>query len=221
MQSKLYNQEGKEAGMITLPERVFGVKWNADLVNQVVLSLQSNKRAGTAHAKTRGEVSGGGKKPWKQKGTGRARHGSTRSPIWRHGGVTHGPRNDKDYARMVSKKMKAKALYSILSAKLRDGELLFVDRMSLNDTKTKQAHVVVKQLALVPGFEKMLYRGSNKRALLAFPDHNPALYKSFRNLATVATDEARNLNPVDVLAHKYLVLVDPAKSLSQLEAKMK
>ena len=220
MESKLYNQEGKEAGMITLPERVFGVKWNADLVNQVVLSLQSNKRAGTAHAKTRGEVSGGGKKPWKQKGTGRARHGSTRSPIWRYGGLTHGPRNDKSYERTVSKKMKAKALYTILSDKLRDGELLFVDKMALADAKTKQAQTVVKQLSGIPGFEKMLYR-RGKRALLALPEYNASLYKSFRNIATVATDEARNLNPVDLLAHKYLVLVDPVKALAQLEAKMK
>ena len=124
METKIYNQKGKEAGKITLPEEVFGLPWNADLVHQVVTSMLGNARTPVAHTKIRGEVRGGGKKPWKQKGTGRARHGSTRSPIWVGGGVTHGPRNDKIYARKINRKMKAKALYTILSKKAKDGEIL-------------------------------------------------------------------------------------------------
>ena len=108
METKIYNQKGKPAGKIALPEAVFGVPWNADLVHQVVNSLRSKARTPVAHTKNRGEVRGGGKKPWQQKGIGKARHGSIRSPIWVGGGVTHGPRNDKNYDRKVNKKAKRK-----------------------------------------------------------------------------------------------------------------
>src|SRR5690349_19754974 len=108
METTVYNQKGQEAGKIKLSEAVFGAPWNADLVHQVVVSMQSSARHSIAHTKTRGEVSGGGKKPWQQKGTGRARHGSTRSPIWVGGGIAHGPRSDKNYDRKVNKKAKTK-----------------------------------------------------------------------------------------------------------------
>jgi len=121
MEATIYNTSGKLMGKIRLPGDVFGLPWNADLVHQVVTSLQTSRRKPYAHVKTRGEVRGGGRKPWKQKGTGRARHGSTRSPIWVGGGVTHGPRNEKNFERKVSKKMKTKALYTILSAKYFNG----------------------------------------------------------------------------------------------------
>src|ERR1035437_7631919 len=127
LDAKIYDQKGAVAGSIVLPAKVFAAKWRSDLVHQVVEGMRSNKRSGTADTKGRGEVRGGGKKPWKQKGTGRARHGSTRSPIWVGGGVTHGPLAEKNYKRKVSKKMRAQALFSVLSKKLKDNEILFVD----------------------------------------------------------------------------------------------
>src|SRR5882762_5337622 len=142
MEAKFYNQKGAEAGTIELPSKVFAAKWRADLVHQVVEGMRSNKRAGTADTKGRGEVRGGGKKPWKQKGTGRSRHGSIRSPIWKGGGVAHGPLAEKNYTRKVNKKMKAKALFTILSQKMREGELVFIDSLSLADKKTKAAQKV-------------------------------------------------------------------------------
>src|SRR5579863_7804375 len=111
-EANVFTMKGGKAGTVALPAELFGAKWNADLVHQVVTGMQANARPTVAHTKFRGEVSGGGKKPWKQKGTGRARHGSTRSPIWVGGGVAHGPRNEKSYDQKINKKMKAKALYT-------------------------------------------------------------------------------------------------------------
>ncbi len=155
MYVKLYNQSAEEIGTTELPDAVFGLKWNPDLVHQVVTSYAANRRAGTAHAKTRGEVRGGGKKPWRQKGTGRARHGSIRSPIWKGGGVTHGPRKEKDYSKKINKKMARKALLTVFSAKARDGEIAVMDTMAFPEGKTKHAAAVFGLFSKVRGFEKI------------------------------------------------------------------
>src|SRR3989304_6264701 len=123
MEAKVYNQKGEPAGKVKLPENIFGLSWNADLVHQVMTSIASNKRAGTADVKGRGEVRGGGRKPLKQKGTGRARHGSTRSPIWVGGGVTHGPLTEKNFTLKISQKMRQGAIFAVLSQRLKEGEV--------------------------------------------------------------------------------------------------
>src|SRR3954462_9048133 len=129
MESPIYNAQGKKTGTVTLPESVFGVFWNDALMHQVVTSMHSNARPNVAHTKGRGEVRGGGRKPWQQKGTGRARHGSIRSPIWKGGGVTHGPRNEKVYARKINKGMRQKALLVALSRKAKDGEVILLESL--------------------------------------------------------------------------------------------
>jgi len=126
-----YNQKGEKTEQIELPKEIFGKEFKPDLIHQVVVSMQSSQRQGTAHAKNRSEVRGGGKKPWRQKGTGRARHGSTRSPIWIGGGVTFGPTKDRNYKKSIPKKMRRAALLSTLSAKAKDKEIAIIDEIKI------------------------------------------------------------------------------------------
>ncbi|MDP3957940.1 MAG: 50S ribosomal protein L4 [bacterium] len=219
MEAKIYNQKGKEAGTIALPERVFGLPWNADLVHQVIVSMQSNARTNTAHAKGRGEVRGGGKKPWRQKGTGRARHGSRRSPIWKGGGVTHGPSNKRNYDKKVNKKMKTKALVTLLSEKLRKGELLFVDALDFKVPKTKEASSALVALSKVDGFATLNTKKHNN-IFLAVPKREAAIAKSFANLPNAEVGEVRNLNPLDLATHRYVVIVEPKESIAFVEGKL-
>jgi len=219
MEAKIYNIEGKEAGTIALSEKVFGLPWNADLVHQVVVSMQSNKRSNTAHTKDRGEVRGGGRKPWQQKGTGRARHGSRRSPIWKGGGMTHGPRNERNYEKKINKKMSAKALATLLSEKFRTGHVIFVDELSLKASKTKEAAKVISSLASVRGFEKLSYKRAGT-ALLALPKKEVATERSFRNLPNAMVGEVRNLNPLDLIGNRYLLIVNPKESVAMIEKRL-
>ncbi len=219
METTLYNQSGKSAGTIKLPESIFGLTWNADLMHQVVTGMQSNKRAGTADARGRGEVRGGGKKPWKQKGTGQARHGSIRSPIWKGGGVTHGPLAEKNYNKKINQKMKTKALYVALSEKLRAGKILFVEDIKLAGIKTKDAAKIMKSLSSVEGFTTL--GGTRRVGLLSLGTVNTTTEKSFQNLPQIDVDTFRNLNPLDVMSYRYLIITNPTEAVSFLESKMK
>ncbi len=219
LEATVYNQKGKEAGKISLPESVFGLKWSADLVHQVVVSMESSARTNVAHTKNRGDVRGGGKKPWQQKGTGRARHGSTRSPIWVGGGVTHGPRNDKIFDKKVNKKMKAKALYTILSAKYRDGQVLFVDDLGMRAIKTNEAKNILSSLSKIDGYKYLLSKKKNS-AYIALSEKDTTTEKSFRNFGNLVVDEIRNINPVDLMKYKYVVISNPDKGLPQIAEKL-
>jgi large subunit ribosomal protein L4 len=215
----IYNEAGKQAGTLTLPEAVFAVPWNADLVHQVVVSMESNGRTPIAHTKNRGDVSGGGKKPWRQKGTGRARHGSIRSPLWRGGGTTFGPRNEKDFSRKVNRKMKAKALFAVLSQKLKDNEILFLEDISLAEPKTATAKKLLATLSSVSGFEKLSTKRKNA-AFVALGNRNDTAKKSFRNFGNIEIDSVRNLNPLTALKYKYLIVTKPQESVEFLAGKM-
>jgi large subunit ribosomal protein L4 len=215
MDAPIYNQSGKAAGKIKLPEGIFGVAWNADLVHEIVRLMNSNSRSAVANTKTRGEVRGGGKKPWQQKGTGRARHGSTRSPIWVGGGVAHGPRADKNFDRKINRKAKAKALVTILSRKWKDGEIMFLDAVKLAGPKAKDAKTILASLAGVKGFEKLATKKQNA-AMITVVKKTPAITKSFRNFGNVSVEEFRTINPVSLLNHSYIIIADPEESLKTL-----
>ncbi len=219
MNAKIYSVEGKETGSVELPAAVFGVAWNADLVHDVVLAMQGNSRAGTAHTKDRSEVSGGGKKPWKQKGTGRARHGSTRSPIWVGGGVAHGPRSEKDYSVKLNRKVKAKALATVFSKKHEDGEVIFLDGVSFSEPKTAVAKTIVKALATGSGKADLATKRKNA-AVVILPKRDLAIEKSFRNFGNIEVVMAKDINPVELLTYKYVVVTAPTAALEVLTARV-
>lgn len=204
MDFPLYNQSAEKVGKVTLPDSVFGLPENKDLLYQVVTSQMANKRQNIAHTKQRGEVRGGGKKPWRQKGTGRARHGSIRSPIWKGGGVAFGPRSERNFKKNINKKMARKALFTALSLKAKDKELVVVDNVLLDNWKTKEmARIVNKVSELFP-----VKHGS----LLFVTGHKlgDTVERTARNLPKVDVMEARNLNALNVLARKNLLVMKNA-----------
>lgn len=219
LEATVYSAKGASTGTITLPNELFGAKWNADLVHQVVVGMQANARPTVAHTKFRGEVRGGGKKPWKQKGTGRARHGSRRSPIWVGGGTTHGPRAERDYSVKINRKMRAAALASVLSRKWADGEVIFVDSLTFDAPKAKDAKAALIAIAKGAGQEALATRRTNA-ALIALPKKDIIAEKSFRNLEGIISEEVRNLNPVDLMTKKYLVVVEPSEAFMILGGRL-
>lgn len=220
MKADVYTITGDKKETAELPADIFGLPWNADLVHQVTVGFQANKRQSIAHAKGRHEVRGGGAKPWKQKGTGRARHGSVRSPIWIGGGVTHGPLKEKDYSKKVNKKMATKALLTVLSRKFSDGEIIFLDSLQLSEGKSKEAVSVVDALSKIKGFE-MISRKKGNAALISLGESKDGIRRGFKNISTIAVDNIENLNALDALNYKYIVITDPEKSFEFLKSKTK
>jgi len=202
-----YNQNGEKIGQTRLPSEIFGIKINSDLVYQVTVSQMANRRKVIAHTKTRGEVSGGGRKPWRQKGTGRARHGSIRSPIWRHGGVVFGPRKERVFKKKIPEKMRRKALFMILSAKAKENLLILLDSLEIETHKTKKMAEIIKNLkSKIEIFKK-------GDILIALPKLDKNIILATRNLPDIQTIEARNLNCFDLLSFKYLILPKEAISV--------
>ncbi len=204
MKITVYSQEGKEISQTLLPKEIFEVPASLDLIHQVAVSQMANRRRIIAHTKDRSEVRGGGKKPWRQKGTGRARHGSIRSPIWRGGGVTFGPTKKRVFKKKIPKKMRKKALFMVLSAKAKDNLLIVLDKFNLDQVKTK---LMIQVLNKLPS--------RNQSSLIALPKVEKSLVLSTRNIPKVETIEARNLNVLDLLSFKYLII--PKESIKVIK----
>ena len=198
----VYDHEGKETVQLELSGAIFNAPVNAAVLHQAVRREQANDRQGTHQTKTRGEVSGGGKKPWKQKGTGRARQGSTRAPQWRHGGTVFGP-HPRSYEQKMPRKQRRLALRAALSAKSQEGAVRVLEEITLEEPKTRLIATLFDQL------------GAGAKTLFVIPEHDLMLEKSTRNLAGVKTILAQNLNLTDLLAADTLVLTRAA--VSQLE----
>ncbi len=203
MKTSVYNQKGESVGEIELNSKIFEVKPSKHLIAEAVRIQLSNARKGTSHTKTRGEVAGGGRKPWKQKGTGRARAGSTRSPIWRHGGVTFGPRSSRNWELKLNKKAKTKALFMSLSDKAQDGRLVVVENIELSAPKTKEFIKVMKDL-------KGAFKDMGKKTLFLLPKKDEVLVRASRNIPTISPTLANSLNVVDVLKSSSLVILKDA-----------
>lgn len=225
----LYNMAGEQIGTLPLPDSVFGVDANIPLVHQAVVAEEANSRQGTAATKTRGNVRGGGKKPWRQKGTGRARQGSTRAPHWYHGGVVFGP-HPRDYGVALPKKMRRGALRSALSAKVRDGEVIGVDRVALDQIRTRDIAAMVEALPLSKEVSTKHWQrvedgdgagevrrmtGTKLRPhkiLLVIPEYDTVLLRSCSNLQYVTLRYAPNFSVRDVVRAGRVVLVQDAIS---------
>jgi len=220
MTAPVYTMDGKENGTVTLPESVFAAKWNADMVHQVVEGMKGNARVPYAHTKDRSEVRGGGRKPWRQKGTGRARHGSRRSPIWVGGGVTHGPRKERVFTKKINKKMRARALASVLSRKLHDNEVVFVDMITFATPKAIDAKNMLANVAKGVSAADLATKKKNA-VLIALGSDDKNVKKSFKNFDNVEVEEVRNLNPIDLLTYKYVILTQPDESVLFLASRIK
>lgn len=192
---KVYNAGGEVVGEQQLAQKLFAVKVKPTVVHQVVVAQEANSRESIAHTKTKGEIRGGGRKPWKQKGTGRARTGSIRNPQWRGGGVVFGPRSNRNFTLKVNKKMKNAALAMVLSDKVANDKLVIVDQFDVKAGKTKQLRDILGKLP-----------SSGHRVLLSLGGANSNVVRAAQNLATIGCCAADSLNVVDIIKHDYLVL---------------
>ncbi len=195
MKTDVHNLGREVVGIMDLPDPIFNRAWNPALVHQVLTVFLGNRQVPYASTKGRGDVRGGGKKPWRQKGTGRARQGSIRSPLWRGGGVSHGPATEKNFSRRVNKKMRQIALFSLLSKKMREGEVVVVDSLKSENAKTR---------AMAEALSNLL--GNKPNALLIASDGSKIIHRLVSNIPHVDAISARSLNVYDILKHKNLVL---------------
>ena len=203
---KVLNMAGKEVGEIALSDAIFGAEVNGTVLHTAVKAYLANQRQGTQSTLTRTEVSGGGKKPWRQKGTGRARQGSTRAPQWTHGGVALGPK-PRDYRIGMNKKQKRVALYSALSAKVASGDLIVVDTIKTEGYSTKTMAAMLAAL------------GATRKALIVLPEVENTVIKSCANIPGVVTAQYNNLNVYDILnANKFVVTAAAVKMLEEVYA---
>ncbi len=190
---KVVSMTGSKVGEVELNDAIFGIEPNMSVVHEVVKNHLANCRQGTQSALTRAEVSGGGRKPWRQKGTGRARQGSTRAPQWTHGGIVFAPK-PRSYSYVLNKKVKRLALKSVLSAKVADGELIVVDKIEMDEIKTKTFRQFLEAVK------------ADGKAVVVTPEVNANVVKSARNLPGVVTAPAKLINVYDLVNAKYLVL---------------
>ncbi len=219
MKVDIYTTKGKKKSTkATVSDAVFAASKNDSLVHQVVVSMQANARCTIAHTKDRSDVRGGGKKPWKQKGTGRARVGSSRSPIWRGGGVTFGPTNERNFSKKINSKMRARALYATLSEKLTAGQVLFIDKLDIDTPKTAVANVILEVLADIKGFKSL--SAKHNAAIIYITEKDENITKSFANFGNIDVKEVRNANPVDILTHKNVIIVDAEAASAVLESRV-
>jgi len=212
----VYNQNAESIGEMELSPKVFGVKANTALVHQAVVAQMANKRQVLAHTKDRGEVRGGGRKPWRQKGTGRARHGSIRSPIWVGGGITFGPRKDRNFKKNINQKMKKKAIFMALSDKVANAKMVVLDKLEVGEYKTKIFNEILKNIetkilfvAAVKdkaGEAKIAKKKIARNILMIIADKDDKIKYSSRNLVGVKLINLANINLVDILKYKYLIL---------------
>ncbi|MDP4009096.1 MAG: 50S ribosomal protein L4 [bacterium] len=200
----VYNLEGKEVRTIELPSGVFDLPMNADLISQVATIQRANRRQVIAHTKDRGDVSGGGKKPWRQKGTGRARHGSNRSPIWSGGGVTFGPTSDRVFSRSINRKMRRKALLLVLAEKARRGNIFFLESPSQERVKTKEW---ARAINLLPS--------KGQKSLMVLDSLNQGIIEASRNLSYMETIQAKDLNVLDLLRYPIVIMTPESVEVIQ------
>src|SRR3989304_274009 len=209
METIVYNQTGGKVGTFDLPEYIFNVSSGADLVHQAVRTQRANARESIAHTKDRSEVRGGGRKPWRQKGTGRARHGSRRSPLWSGGGVTFGPRSERDYSLKINKKQKQKALFAVLTSKVQGGKFVMMDTLSIPEPKTKAIIGVLHAMAkVIPTME-------TKKTLIITPSANKNIMLSARNIQNARVIAASSLNVYDLLAHANVMMMKDSIAVMQ------
>lgn len=200
------NMQGKEVGSVELAESVFGIEPNVSVMNDVVKNQLANKRQGTQSALTRAEVRGGGRKPWRQKGTGRARQGSTRSPQWTHGGIVFAPK-PRSYRYTLNKKVRKLAMKSALSSKVADSEMIVLDALQMDSYKTKAIAEMLRAI------------GSEKKALIVLDTVNDFIISSAKNIPGVKTTQVNTLNVYDILgADKFIVLKDAVAKIEEVYA---